>query len=151
MGKSELMNYARKNAILYREDGTNEDLAYVRNRVRHEIIPQMEKINPIVRETLANFAAYARELDHMIEGLIGAHLSGDTITEEAFASLPRLLQLTFLEKVYASVHGGTIGLSGGNLEEMRRFISDARGGTIKEIGSLRLEKRERKIKWLRMV
>jgi tRNA(Ile)-lysidine synthase len=145
--KSKLLSYAQKNAISFREDSTNEDLEYVRNRVRHEIIPQMEIINPMVRKTLANFAGYARELDQMTEGLIGVHLSGNSITEDTFVSLPKLLQFTFLEKVYASVHGGTIGLSSGNLEEMRRFISEARGGTTKEIGNLRLEKRDRNIKW----
>lgn len=147
-GKSAILSYARENTIAYNEDCTNEDVEYVRNRVRHEILPQMEKINPMVRETLSNFSEYARELDDMVEGLLSVHLSGNTISEEDFAKLPNLLQLSFLEKVYASIHGGTIGLSAGNLEELRRFILEARGGTMKELGNLRLEKRERKIKWL---
>lgn len=146
-GKAAILTYARENNIIYNEDSTNEDVEYVRNRVRHEILPQMEKINPMIRETLSNFSEYTRELDSMIEGLLAVHLSGDSIREEDFLKLPNLLQLSFLEKVYASIHGGTIGLSAGNLEELRRFILEARGGTIKELGNLRLEKRERNIKW----
>lgn len=66
-GKASILDYAQEKNILYNEDSTNEDVEYVRNRVRHEILPQMEKINPMVRETLSSFSEYARELDYMTE------------------------------------------------------------------------------------
>lgn len=67
VGKTELLEYARSHGIEFREDATNADSEYVRNRVRNEILPQMEAINPMVRDTLADFAKYARSLDGMIE------------------------------------------------------------------------------------
>lgn len=67
VGKVELLEYARTNGIEFREDSTNADSEYVRNRVRNEILPQMEAINPMVRDTLADFAGYARSLDIMVE------------------------------------------------------------------------------------
>jgi tRNA(Ile)-lysidine synthase TilS/MesJ len=138
--KSAIQAYASRMNIEYREDSTNADSRYIRNRIRNEILPQMELINPKVRDTLANFATYAGQLDRMMEGLLGVHLSGNSIHEEDFARLPELLQFSLIEKIYASVHGGTIGLSAGNLEEIRRYILEARGGTTKELGQLRLEK-----------
>lgn len=148
-GKSDIRAYATANGIGYREDSTNSDSRYVRNRVRNDILPQMELINPKVRDTLADFAAYVGQLDRMVEGLLAVHLAGNTIREEDFAKLPELLQFSLIEKVYASVHGGTIGLSTGNLEEIRRYILEARGGTVKMLGKLRLEKRDRKVTWNR--
>ena len=145
--KSTIQTYASGMNIEYREDSTNEDSRYVRNRVRNEILPQMEQINPNVRDTLAHFATYAGQLDRMMEGLLGVYLSGNTIREEDFAKLPELLQFSLIEKIYASAHGGTIGLSTGNLEEIRRYILEARGGTTKELGRLRFQKRERTILW----
>ena len=138
--KSAIQAYASSMNIEYREDSTNADSRYIRNRIRNEILPQMEIINPKVRDTLTNFATYAGQLDRMMEGLLGVYLSGNSIHEEDFARLPELLQFSLIEKIYTSVHGGTIGLSAGNLEEIRRYILEARGGTTKELGQLRLEK-----------
>ncbi len=111
VGKSEIRSYAETEGIEYREDSTNLDSQYVRNRVRNEILPQMEKINPSVRETLADFSEYASQLDRMMESWLAVHLSGNSIREDDFAKLPELLQLSLIEKLYASFNGGTIGLS----------------------------------------
>ena len=40
--KKELVNYAQKNHLKWREDKTNQDLSYSRNYIRHKIIPEME-------------------------------------------------------------------------------------------------------------
>ena len=45
----------------WREDSSNRDLRHARNRVRHGILPRLERsLNPQVRETLAETAAIAR-------------------------------------------------------------------------------------------
>ena len=45
----------------WREDQSNRDLRYARNRVRHGILPRMERnLNPAVREALAETAEIAR-------------------------------------------------------------------------------------------
>jgi tRNA(Ile)-lysidine synthase len=45
----------------WREDSSNRDLRHTRNRVRHGIIPRLEKqVNPAVRQTLAEAADIAR-------------------------------------------------------------------------------------------
>jgi tRNA(Ile)-lysidine synthase len=44
----------------WREDGSNRDLRYARNRVRHGILPRLERgLNPSVREALATTAEIA--------------------------------------------------------------------------------------------
>lgn len=45
----------------WREDSSNRDLRHARNRVRHGILPRLERsLNPAVRETLAGTAEIAR-------------------------------------------------------------------------------------------
>jgi tRNA(Ile)-lysidine synthase len=45
----------------WREDSSNRDLRYARNRVRHGILPRLERtLNPAVRETLGETAEIAR-------------------------------------------------------------------------------------------
>ena len=45
----------------WREDGSNRDLRFARNRLRHGILPRLERaLNPSVRESLAETAEIAR-------------------------------------------------------------------------------------------
>jgi tRNA(Ile)-lysidine synthase len=45
----------------WREDSTNTDTAYTRNRVRHELLPLLRDYNPNLDQSLANLAELARE------------------------------------------------------------------------------------------
>jgi tRNA(Ile)-lysidine synthase len=45
----------------WREDSTNTDTAFTRNKIRHELLPQLRTYNPSIEQTLANVAELARE------------------------------------------------------------------------------------------
>jgi len=45
----------------WRTDSTNADTAYTRNKIRHELLPQLRTYNPNLDQTLANMAELARE------------------------------------------------------------------------------------------
>jgi tRNA(Ile)-lysidine synthase len=45
----------------WREDSTNTDIAFTRNKIRHELLPQLRAYNPNLDQTLANLAELARE------------------------------------------------------------------------------------------
>jgi tRNA(Ile)-lysidine synthase len=64
-----LLGSARKDVLQFlkdigqewREDGSNRDLRFARNRVRHGVLPRLERnLNPSVREALAEAAEIAR-------------------------------------------------------------------------------------------
>jgi len=59
--KSDIVRFLDANAVPYRIDATNRDDAYFRNRVRHEIIPFLERYNPRIKRALSNFAGHLRE------------------------------------------------------------------------------------------
>ena len=45
----------------WREDSTNTDTAFTRNKIRHELLPQLRAYNPNLDQILANLAELARE------------------------------------------------------------------------------------------
>jgi tRNA(Ile)-lysidine synthase len=60
--RAELRGYTTDRALAHREDATNLDLAIPRNRVRHELIPYLERdFSPGIVEVLAREAASAQE------------------------------------------------------------------------------------------
>ena len=59
--EEELEAYLGEVGQEWREDSTNRDLRHARNRVRHGILPRLERnLNPAVREALAETAEIAR-------------------------------------------------------------------------------------------
>lgn len=59
--KSDIIKYCKQYCIPYAEDASNRDLRYTRNRIRAEILPLMESINPSVGEALCRCAAVMQE------------------------------------------------------------------------------------------
>jgi tRNA(Ile)-lysidine synthase len=45
----------------WREDASNDDMAHTRNRIRKELLPQLEGFNPRIAEQLAHMATIARD------------------------------------------------------------------------------------------
>lgn len=60
LSRAEIDAYAAAHDLHPRDDATNRDPAYTRNRLRHVIIPQLETLNPNLRATLARTAAILR-------------------------------------------------------------------------------------------
>ncbi|WKZ66300.1 MAG: tRNA lysidine(34) synthetase TilS [Flavobacteriales bacterium] len=54
--------YATEHAIPFREDSSNTDAKYLRNRVRHELLPLMEAMRPGARRSMARSTGLLREL-----------------------------------------------------------------------------------------
>ena len=55
--RDELALYARHEGVLHREDESNSDRRFLRNRIRHELIPTLErKYNPAIVSTLSRSA-----------------------------------------------------------------------------------------------
>ena len=47
----------------WREDTSNTDITYTRNRIRHELLPMLATYNPQIHSQLANLATLARDED----------------------------------------------------------------------------------------
>jgi len=62
--------FARQNNLLWREDSSNAETKYHRNKIRHTIIPEFETINPAfmknAAETISRLAQTEVLLDHLL-------------------------------------------------------------------------------------
>ena len=55
--RPEVLEYLRIHDIPWREDPTNQDRTYVRNRIRHDILPSLREINPQIVASLCRTAS----------------------------------------------------------------------------------------------
>lgn len=56
VSKADLYYYAKENSVLYFEDSSNKTNHYMRNRIRNEVIPQLELENSQAQKHLAEFS-----------------------------------------------------------------------------------------------
>jgi len=85
----------------WREDKSNRDLRHMRNRVRHGILPRLERyLNPAVREAFSETAEIARSEEEYWEKDVARALpqvwdakdAGGVLSLSAFADFPLALQ-----------------------------------------------------------
>jgi len=71
--RQDIVAYRNKHKIVYREDKSNADTKYVRNKIRHLIIPVLKEINPsielTINETTERFAGFNEIISDYISHL----------------------------------------------------------------------------------
>ena len=50
--KEEIRDYALEHNLASREDSSNQEVKYKRNFIRHQIVPELKKLNPAIEETI---------------------------------------------------------------------------------------------------
>lgn len=58
--RSEVESYLAAIGQTWREDSSNQELRHTRNRIRHEVLPVLERVSPGLRKSLADVAEIAR-------------------------------------------------------------------------------------------
>lgn len=64
--------------IAYRDDPTNDDRIFLRNRVRHEVLPLLEDLRPGAVARIGRFAGLAAEDDALLDEVARAELARRT-------------------------------------------------------------------------
>ncbi len=60
VSRQEIKDYLRTKGITWIEDSTNRAKDFLRNKIRHELIPELRKYNPRIKETLSRTANILR-------------------------------------------------------------------------------------------
>ncbi len=66
VSKEDILGFCRENSIAFVHDSTNDDTAYTRNYIRHELIPGIKQLNPSFLTSAARLSSLAREDDEYI-------------------------------------------------------------------------------------
>lgn len=149
--KKDILNYLEQNKLEYKIDESNFDTNISRNKLRHNILPEFEKINSNYKNNLNNLIWYLEEIKENIDKQIIDFLdkySNRDFNIKDFNSMTSLLQKEIIRHIfYISNWKSTIWLSEANITEVIKFINWKNNKTIKEIKNMKLFKDNNVIKY----
>jgi len=88
--KDEIISFAREISLDYVYDSTNSDNAYTRNFIRHDVIPDLKKINPSLSESVTRLTDSARRDAEFLSALASEHTDVDDAAALSKLPLPIL-------------------------------------------------------------
>ena len=91
VSRDEIESYLKENGVPHVEDSTNSSDDYTRNRIRHEIVPLMKKINPAFSASAGRTAELLKSDDEFISGysaeFIASEYADGSVSVEALSRL----------------------------------------------------------------
>lgn len=123
--RARIDEYIQENALPFREDETNADVALSRNRIRHEVLPALERAVPGAKENLVRFAERAVRDDAFLQELALREVRGEG-EKRVFVSLP---EPVFFRACVAAMKalGLTRDYTESNLQELKKLAAAQAG------------------------
>jgi tRNA(Ile)-lysidine synthase len=103
--RDEVTEYCRRRGLAWREDSSNAEPAYARNRVRGGLLPELARIHPAAARNVLRTAALLRDEAEVLDALVDAEVDGSgastrgTIALARFAELPVALRRLVLQRL----------------------------------------------------
>jgi len=80
--RKEILNYAKDHDIEWREDASNASNKYIRNKIRHQVLPVLKEINPSILDSFATTIENLQESKQIIEDRI-ENIASEVLEKEA--------------------------------------------------------------------
>jgi tRNA(Ile)-lysidine synthase len=154
--RADIVQYLRERQIPWREDATNADVEFARNRIRHGLLPQLaSEWNPSLVETLAHTAEFARAEEAYwtveIDRLAALHLAHDNqsvlIDTEALKALPLATARRLVRRAVELAKGNLRGVNFDHVERVVELATATVGAGRTQVPGLDVR---RSFDWLRL-
>jgi tRNA(Ile)-lysidine synthase len=157
--REQVLQYLEGRALLWREDATNADRRFSRNRIRHELLPQLAREwNPRIANRLADLAELAYEEEAYWGDAVGKALEavqespdpGRSMTTvlnlPQLAALPAALRRRVIREAVARVKGDLAGIGFHHISRLLELAQAAEGHDRVEMPGLEVM---RSFEWAR--
>lgn len=154
--RAEIEQYLRERGIGWRVDATNASAAFARNRIRHELLPQLtHDWNPAMTATLAHTADWAQAeeayWDSELARLVPVHLVVESpavlLRVESLAARPLAAARRLVRRAVEIAKGDLRGISFEHLADILDLAGSAEGHGRLQIPGLDIF---RSFEWLRL-
>ncbi len=134
--REEIEAYCKVYRLDYRHDCTNDDHTMTRNRLRHDIIPQLKTINPQVAKHLAVFAEEALDYEAVVQDQVALWGNQHFVIGadgwlyynlECFLREPPFIQSKLLRAAILEATGTLMDIGRVHIEKACTFLSEKIG------------------------
>jgi tRNA(Ile)-lysidine synthase len=129
--RNDITRYCKRHRIIYREDLSNADTKYLRNKIRHNVIPVLKEMNPSIEATLNDTAERFTGIYEIVSDYISDLRRRITEEKSNFLTLnlnllrPYLHNKTILFELFRP-----FGISNVQLNDLIKVIEGKTGGQI---------------------
>lgn len=137
LSRNDLQEYLSTIDQSWIEDPTNIEDIFLRNRIRHTVMPALESLSPgcsyALGRSSANLSQWRDVMDDMIEKTIEELVSGDKFIIERYLNYPKAVRLGVLWVLSGRPRSGRE-----EIEKTDRWLTDAKNGFHLLPGGLRI-------------
>ena len=159
--RSEIEAYLSERHLEWREDSSNRDISFLRNRIRHELLPLLEQYNPSVRTCLTITAGILSAEDALLDdqtvqaaGQVCRFPDGTASCDiSRLDALPLALQRRLIRLMLSRLAGNLEHITHRHLENILQMATAARPNlrislpqglvAVKEYGTLIITSRDK--------
>lgn len=136
--RAEIDAYCRQHQLTPRQDQTNLDTSYFRNRLRHELIPYLETFNPnlrpVLRRTARVVTADAEFLQQQLQTVWPSLIQSESVAHltfdlPAWQRLPLALQRSALRRAVEQLRRGLRDIGFDHIESAVELLAAGQTGT----------------------
>lgn len=134
--RPEIERYLHQRGIEWREDSSNRDTRFARNRIRHQLLPQLRREwNPALPETLARMARvateeenyWAGEMDRLAAECFLRRNSAVLLRLDRVRNLPRAVLRRLVRRAVREATGAVRGIDFRHVERVVELVESPSG------------------------
>ncbi len=138
--KDEILNFCREQDIFYFKDPSNEKAVYKRNKIRLELIPQLEKeYNPKIREVILRSVEILEEEESFINEKVNESFNelvtknsdekSDVLVlnKKAFQSQEKAIQRRLVIKILEAIENEDLNYNYEKIEKIIQLLNEEKG------------------------
>lgn len=148
--RKDLVEYLQAHRLAFRQDATNDDPRFVRNRIRHGLLPLLERAyNPQIKPLLSQLAEQCRTDLEFLQAAAQRHWkrlvkrqNGHLeIRVEGFVKQPPAIQRHLIRLALQQLQGDLTGFEFRHWQEIDRLFTQRPAGTLVDLpGQAQLER-----------
>jgi tRNA(Ile)-lysidine synthase len=131
--------YCEERGLAWRDDPTNEEPSFARNRVRRGLLPALAEVHPAAARNVLRTAELLRDEAELLDALVDAELDGSrgdaprgAISLARLGELPPALRRLVVQRLADSAAGRPVAGAARHAEDVAAL---SRGGSMLDLGS----------------
>lgn len=133
-GREQVLAYARQHNLSWVEDESNADPSYLRNRLRHQLLPELRSYNPQIEQRLTELCRqlqgendfWQQQVAAVLPGVLLNSADGFRLSRPGLLGLHPALRLRLLREALRGVRGDLQRIESSHLRAIDELLSRGR-------------------------